>query len=146
METLALVKPTAKEQLFAKITEVRQKNLTAAQIKEIKEIKEILAYYFKVLVWKHFGLSKEQILKFSDQEIEALQLLVLERVQKKFIFLWTLQITVPIFGWLIASDTDTMKFKHYLRKIKKMLGGDLNLGRILREELANEAAFYYFPP
>ena len=135
METLALVKPTVKEQLFVKITEIKQKKLTAAQVIEIMEVKRCLTYAFERLVWTYFGLSKEQILELSEQEIEALSLLTLERSKRMFIFLWILQVTVPFIGLEIASETDTMMFRRNLRKIKKMLGVGLNLGRILREGL-----------
>ena len=135
METLVLVKPTAKEQLFVKITEIKRKNLTAAQVNEISEVKKCLTFAFEQLVWAYFGLSKEQILELSEQEIEALYLLTLERSKRMFIFLWILQVTVPLLGLAVASETDTMMFRRNLCKIKKMLGVGLNLGRILREGL-----------
>ncbi len=136
MTTENLIKPAnIQEQLLGKISEMRQKNLTAKQKEEIELHGGRLVRSFKIFSWRYFGIDKEQIKKLSKQEIEALFLLVSKRVSKTAICMITLGCLIPIIGWIIIlPESQAITHAHSLRKLKKMLGNGFNPTQIIRSK------------
>lgn len=137
MTTEALIKPaTIQEQLLGKISEMRQKNLTAKQKEEIEFHERRLIRGFKTFSWLYFGVNREQILELSDQEIEALFLLVSKRARKTAVYVRILGISIPIFGWIIILGTsESISFTNSTRKLKQKFGNSFNPVRIIRADL-----------
>lgn len=140
MTTETLIKPaTIQEQLLGKISEMRQRNLTAGQKQRIKYLKERVKDKFMKLVWQYFGLSITQVQELSDQELEVLFLLVFERTAKTARCLKVIAgfgCVIPVAGWLMAGmifdNSETIKFVSSVREIKKMLGDSFSPYQILR--------------
>lgn len=137
MTTETLVKPAnAKEQLLGKISEMRQKNQTAKQKEEIEFHERRLIDGFKKFSWRYFGVNKEQIQELSDQEIEALFLLVSELARKTAVYMRILGISIPLVGWIaILQESETIQFANSMRKLKKTFGNSFNPVRIIRAGL-----------
>jgi hypothetical protein len=137
MTTEILVKPAnIQEQLLGKISEIRQKNLTAKQKEEIEDLKRRLMSGFLRFSWNYFGLFKEEIQKLSDQEIEALFFLVAERAGKTAIYMRILGFGTPIIGWIgILNEPETTRFSNSVRKLKQMVGNGFNPTQIILSRL-----------
>lgn len=137
MTTEALVKPTTiQEQVLGKIDEMRQRNLTAKQKEKIDYLERRLISGFKYFAWHYFGVNEEQIHELSDQEIEALFLLVSERTRKRAIWVGALGIGIPFFGWsMILPDAESLIFTRSINKLKQMLGNGFNSAQIVRSRL-----------
>lgn len=137
MTTEALIRPAnIQEQLLGKISDMRQKNLTAKQKEEIEFHERRLIGGFKKFSWHYFGVNKEQIQELSDQEIEALFLLVSERARKTAVYMRILGISIPIIGWMaILGESESIPFANSTRKLKQAFGNSFNPVRIIRAGL-----------
>lgn len=137
MITEVLVKPaTIQEQLLGKISDMRQNNLTAKQKEKIAFHERRLISGFKKFSWHYFGVNKEQIQELSDQEIEALFLLVSERARKTAVYMRILGISIPLIGWMaILVESESIPFANSTRKLKQAFGNNFNPTRILRAGL-----------
>lgn len=121
MTTEALIKPAnIQEQLLGKISEMRQ-NLTAKQKQNIKEYTEMRGRSFEILAWRYFGISAVQIEELSDQELEALWLMVFERAQKVSVYMKILGYGIPVIGWIfILYNSHTICFTDATRKLRSI--------------------------
>lgn len=135
MATETLVKTAIiEEQVFAKISNMRQSNLTTEQTNQIRHLKNIVRECFTVLNSNYFGLSREQIFEFSDKELEALFGLIYKRAAKTSFYVKIFFYGVPIIGWFsyfVQGSTNppmsyTFAFTDSTRKLKKMLGDSFN--------------------
>ena len=137
MTSESLVKPAnIQEQLLGKISDMRQKNLTAKQKEEIKYLERRLVSGFKTFSWNYFGVNKEQIQELSDHEIEALFLLVAEKAGKTAIYMRILGFGIPIIGWtIILTESETIRFSNSVRKLKQMVRNGFNPTQIIRSRL-----------
>jgi hypothetical protein len=131
----ALIKPAnTQEQVLATISEMRQKNLTAKQKEELKYHKDRLTEQFFYFTRKYFGLDGKQVQKLSDQELEALFIIVSKRIRKTSVYTKILVFCIPLIGWVtIAEGSRSIPFASSMRKLKKMLGDRFNSVKILRE-------------
>ncbi|MDP3792273.1 MAG: hypothetical protein Q8Q89_00945 [bacterium] len=136
MTTEALVKPAnIQEQLLGKISEMRQNNLTAKQKQDIKGCTNTARTGFKKLTWRYFGISETQIQEFSDQEVEALFILVFERAQKASIYMKILGYGIPLIGWLIIlNESESIALTNSTRKLKSMLRNSFNPAKLMRDQ------------
>jgi len=132
METLALVKPTAYEQMLSIIENMKRDNLTAVQLEKLAVMKSRIKNCFLNLTLTYFGLSREQVIQLSDQELDALFTLVSERARRELIYLKVLWITVPFLSWLLTFDLDVVVFTISLSKVKKTLGDKFDVVKLIR--------------
>ena len=129
----SLIKPSnIQEQLLGKINDMRQKNLTAKQKKDIDEYEKQLVRGFGELSWKYFGVSKEQIQELTDPEIEALFSLVSKRANKTAICIRLLGLNLPIINWMFCLEFKSILFTKSVRKLNKILGNDFSTAQIIR--------------
>ena len=136
MTTEALVKPAnIQEQLLGKISEMRQSNLTGKQKQDIRRFTDIARTSFRSLTWRYFGIGEAQIQEFSDQEVEALFMLVFERAQKASVYMKILGYGIPIFGWtVILCDSETIALTNSTRKLKYILRNSFNPVKLMRNK------------
>ena len=132
METLALVKPTAQEQILSKIENMKRSNLTAVWLEKLSFLKTRFRRYFLDLTLAYFSLSEKQVLQLSDREIDVLFTLVSERARRELIYLKVLWITVPFLSWLLTFDLDVVVFTISLSKVKKTLGDKFDVVKLIR--------------
>ena len=137
MTTEALVRPSnIQEQLLGKIRDMRQNNLTAKQKKDIDMYEKQLVNGFRIFSWKYFGVSQEQILELTDEEIEALFSLVYSRARKTSIYMTVIGVCIPIFGWaIILPESESISFTSSVRKLNKMLGNGFSTAKTIRTRL-----------
>lgn len=137
MTTEAMIKPAnIEEQLLAKISEMRQKNLTAKQKDEMGRLSRKLGRSFKSLAWTYFEIDAFQILELTNPELDALFNLVYNRARKVSIFMTILGYAIPLVGWAtILPDSETIKLANSTRKLKKILGSMFNPTKIIRENI-----------
>lgn len=136
MTTEALIKPAnIQEQMLGKIGEMRQNNLTARQKQDIGKFQYIARSSFKKLTWRYFGISETQTQELSDQELEALFLIVSERAQKSSVYMKILGYGIPLIGWLIILDeSDTIHLTNSTRKLRSMLRNTFNPAKLIRNQ------------
>lgn len=134
--TEALIKPAnIQEQLLSKISEMRRNNLTAKQKQDLKAFAEKTTRSFKILTWRYFGISESQVQELSDQELEALFLIVHERAKKTAVYMKILGYGIPIIGWIIIfPGSDTICLTNSTRKLRSMLRDSFNPAKILRNQ------------
>ena len=142
MTSEILVKPAnIQEQLLGKICGMRHKNLAAGQIFDIKNLSRRVGVTFSRLVKQYFGIDKEQILELSDQELEALFIVVCKRASRTALYLKVF-FAVPVVGWVYClfefsdSSSNTLTFTRAIRKLKKIIGSNFNSVEILHKELS----------
>ena len=137
MTTEVLVKPSnIQEQLLGKISDMRQKNLTAKQKEDIKRYENQLVNGFRTFSYRYFGISKAQIQELTDQEIEALFSLVYSRASKTSIYMTVIGVCIPIFGWaIILPESESISFTSSVRKLNKMLGNGFSTAKTIRTRL-----------
>ncbi|OGM99541.1 MAG: hypothetical protein A3B91_01975 [Candidatus Yanofskybacteria bacterium RIFCSPHIGHO2_02_FULL_41_29] len=123
---------TVKEEVISKLNLMKQNNLTANQVRRIKYLKGQIWQLFYELTESYFGIDNQQIRELTDQELEALVSIVIKRAQKTSRILKVLCV-VTIIGSVFINDSDNVLFTKYVRELKKMLGSDFDLVKILRE-------------
>lgn len=149
-ETLALVKHNANEQLLTRVEEMKRDRLAVEQEEraienaknELEFIKVEIGYSLRSLVMKYFGLTKDQVLELSDQELETLFDVVFKRARKTAVYMKILGTCIPIFGWLYIypavsriSQSYSVNLTYYLGKIKRILGDKFNQVEVIRSSL-----------
>jgi len=131
METLALVKPTAQEQILSKIENMKRSNLTAVWLEKLSFLKTRFRRYFLDLTLAYFSLSEKQVLQLSDREIDVLFTLVSERARRRLTYLKVLWVMIPFYSW-VTYDLLTVRFIRSLSKVKKILGDKFNAVSLIR--------------
>ncbi|MBI2669655.1 MAG: hypothetical protein HYX20_00690 [Candidatus Yanofskybacteria bacterium] len=117
------------EQLLIKISEMRRNNLTAKQQQNLKKLIRRVTESFGQLTWQYFEINGPQIQELSDQEFEALFLLVYERAKKASVYTKILDYIV----WLILHNIpNTIFLTNSIRKIRSQMGNSFNLVKIAK--------------
>jgi len=130
METEALIRPTAKEEVLRKISQLKQKNLTAERMSNIESLMISIKVSFISLADHYFGLDCGQMRELPDQELEALFLIVTERAGRTSIIL---KISgLRIIASILEECPRTVRFTDSVHKLKKILGNDFDPVKILR--------------
>lgn len=133
-----LIENTPKEQILAKINEMRQKNITAKQKAEINDLEIRIGKSFSNLTTKYFGIDEGQTQQLSDHELQALFAIVRERAHEEAIRvrIWCI---ISIFGMMPLyleqpSPFKTINLTNAVTKLKKMLGDSFDPVKIIRKQ------------
>lgn len=131
-----LIENTVTERLLGKISEMRKNNLTEQQKDDLARLAKKARRSFELLALRYFGIGWTQIQELSDQEVEALFLLVYERAKKTAVYMKVLAYGIPIVGWIsIRDDSDTIKLTDTTRKLRSMLRNSFNPVKIIRSQI-----------
>lgn len=102
-----LIKPTPREELMAKIADMQNNNLTEAQIDRAQSYCKIFTDQCRAV----YGLSKQQLREFTNEQLIELGEILFERDRKTVKHHNVLFICIPFFGWcaklMIWSDGGT---------------------------------------
>lgn len=105
-----LIANNPQEEVLLKIRAMRKENIIPSQPAKIKQLEEGIYELFLKLVKSLYELEREQLIQFSDDQIEALAKNVYLRVKTRAIiggiFLWTFGILLPVIDGLIFSEDD----------------------------------------
>ena len=116
-----LIKLTLREETLKKIAYMKNNNLTVAQLNEAKSYCETFTYRCSIL----YGLSKEQLREFTDEQLIELGKVLWEGDSKIVVRENILFALIPILGWLVwltvkldSGGTQAKKQFDLYRKIK----------------------------
>ncbi len=128
-----LIANNPQEEVLIKIRSIQRQNTTAKQCAKIQNLEKRISRLFVKLVRSQYGISKNQLLKFSDDQIESLQESLCIQLKTRAIFsiitFWTLGLLIPIVGWSYLMeniDGDSFPLSYSYRracnKLRNMLG------------------------
>ena len=142
-----LIGNNPQEEALIKIRTLQKENRTAAQQEKIEKFEHNLYALFLSLFYSKYGVNKEQLFKFSDDEIESLGEAIYRGVKKTAIisgiFVWIFGLGIPLMGWAMLCDTNEgnkncslSKSYSYRRKysqLRKIFGDKYFSAKRLRE-------------
>lgn len=110
-----LIANTNQEEALLQIRSMRNENITAVQHSQIENTERILYISFFWLCRTKYGLSREQLLEFSDDKIEALAEGMCRYSQKRAVveiaLLWIFGLLIPIGGWAFLLTAGVLYFE-----------------------------------
>lgn len=126
----ALVSQTDHEKMVSKLQNMILNNLTAKQQKDLSKHRAYFIEHFIELSYILFGLSRNQLREFSDNELIMLEKLIRRKAKLRAIISQVFIFGIPIFGWIIGMICDeegelhSWSYLHHGKYLKKAHGKD----------------------
>ncbi len=126
----SLVLQTEREKFFSKLQNMRLNNLTAKQQTDLSQSKVRFIKFFISLSYIFFGLSREQLKEFNEDELKVLSELISRKARPWQIYQMLFTFGVPFFGWIFggtaltdeSTDFRSCKYLRYRKNLRKICG------------------------
>ena len=105
-----LIANNPQEEALIKIRSLQMQNATSVQRENIKKLEHSMYRHFFTLIDWMYGIGNQQLLEFSDDQIEAIAEVLYRNRKIKIRAIvggtlgWAFGLLIPVVGWIIIFD------------------------------------------